>query len=317
MIDRLRVRHDLPRASVLLLADRARAAVRAARTADRRRRARARSTAARCASFVGALTTPPRRGPASLLARKSELGRRQARLPTGLRRPCRASFDVELADAAHETRRREGKRIAAYGASAKGSTLLNYFGIGSETLDFVVDRSTVKQGRYMPGVHLPIYPPAKLLEDHARLCPAADLELRRRDLAQQARVPPRGGKFIIPVPEPDGGVSDDRRRPGRSRSDGSRTSAERSCTCCDANDPHFIEFGEIYFSTRLPGVVKGWHRHREMTLNYACVSGRVKLVLYDDARARRRAASSWRSSSGRTNYSLVVIPPDSGTGSRA
>ena len=54
--------------------------------------------------------------------------------------------------------------MAAYGAAAKGSTLLNYFGIGRETLDFVVDRSTHKQGRYMPGVHLPIYPPEKLLE---------------------------------------------------------------------------------------------------------------------------------------------------------
>ena len=47
-------------------------------------------------------------------------------------------------------------------------------------------------------------------------------------------------------------------------------------------DPHFIEFGEIYFSSVYQGVVKGWHRHREMTLNYACVDGRVKLVLFDD-----------------------------------
>ena len=57
-----------------------------------------------------------------------------------------------------------GRRIAAYGASAKGSTLLNYFGIGAETLEFVVDRSTVKQGRYTPGTHLPILAPEKVLE---------------------------------------------------------------------------------------------------------------------------------------------------------
>jgi len=57
-----------------------------------------------------------------------------------------------------------GKRIAAYGAAAKGSTLLNYFGIGPEILDFVVDRSPYKQGRLMPGVRLPIYAPEKLLE---------------------------------------------------------------------------------------------------------------------------------------------------------
>ena len=55
-------------------------------------------------------------------------------------------------------------RLAAYGAAAKGSTLLNYFGIGRSELDFVVDRSTHKQGRYMPGVRLPICSPAKLLE---------------------------------------------------------------------------------------------------------------------------------------------------------
>src|SRR5436305_672393 len=52
--------------------------------------------------------------------------------------------------------RKDGKHVAAYGAAAKGSTLLNFFGLGAETLEYVVDRSTYKQGRYMPGVHLPI-----------------------------------------------------------------------------------------------------------------------------------------------------------------
>ena len=46
-------------------------------------------------------------------------------------------------------------------------------------------------------------------------------------------------------------------------------------------DPHFIEFGEIYFSTIYPGLVKGWHKHAQMTLNYACIHGRIKLVRYD------------------------------------
>ena len=52
--------------------------------------------------------------------------------------------------------RAEGKRIAAYGAAAKGATLINYVGIGSDLVDFVVDRNSFKQGRYMPGQHLPI-----------------------------------------------------------------------------------------------------------------------------------------------------------------
>ena len=49
-----------------------------------------------------------------------------------------------------------------------------------------------------------------------------------------------------------------------------------------ADDPHFIGFGEIYFSVVYPGVVKGWHLHQKMTLNYAVVTGMIKLVLYDE-----------------------------------
>src|SRR4029450_9547077 len=49
-----------------------------------------------------------------------------------------------------------------------------------------------------------------------------------------------------------------------------------------ADDPHFLQFGEIYFTSVSAGIVKGWHKHREMTLNYACIYGRVKLALYDD-----------------------------------
>src|SRR5207249_3273929 len=61
--------------------------------------------------------------------------------------------------------RASGKRIAAYGAAAKGSTLTNYCGIGSEMIDFVVDRSPHKQGRFMPGTRVPIFAPEKLLAD--------------------------------------------------------------------------------------------------------------------------------------------------------
>ncbi|MEK6325028.1 MAG: class I SAM-dependent methyltransferase [Acidobacteriota bacterium] len=95
----------------------------------------------------------------------------------------------------------QGKRIAVYGASAKGSTLMNYFHIGRETLDFVVDRSTVKQGYYTPGTHLPIYAPEKLLEEKPDYVLLLTWNFADEILAQQSEYRRQGGRFIVPIPE--------------------------------------------------------------------------------------------------------------------
>jgi SAM-dependent methyltransferase len=94
----------------------------------------------------------------------------------------------------------KGKRIAAYGAAAKGSTLLNTFGIGRDVLEFVADRSQHKQGRFMPGVRLPIVSPERLLESMPDYTLLLTWNFADEILEQQKEYRRLGGKFIIPIP---------------------------------------------------------------------------------------------------------------------
>jgi SAM-dependent methyltransferase len=94
-----------------------------------------------------------------------------------------------------------GCTIAAYGASAKGSTLLNFLGVGGETIDFVADRSPIKQGLFTPGTHLPIVPPEKLLEDKPDYALLLVWNFADEVLSQQRAYRDLGGRFIIPVPD--------------------------------------------------------------------------------------------------------------------
>lgn len=76
-----------------------------------------------------------------------------------------------------------------------------------------------------------------------------------------------------------------------------------------STDAHFDRFGEIYFSCVYPGVVKGWHRHTQMTLHYAVVTGQIKLALYDDRKGSSTCGQTQEIHLGESNYVLVKIPP--------
>ena len=74
-------------------------------------------------------------------------------------------------------------------------------------------------------------------------------------------------------------------------------------------DPHFIEFGEIYFATIYKNVIKGWHKHQEMTLNYVCITGRIKLVIYDDRENSPTQGGLMEVYLGTDSHMLTIIPP--------
>jgi dTDP-4-dehydrorhamnose 3,5-epimerase len=76
------------------------------------------------------------------------------------------------------------------------------------------------------------------------------------------------------------------------------------------DDPWFDRFGEIYFSLVYPGVVKGWHLHKVMTLNYAVITGRIKLVLYDEREKSPTRGELQEIFSGEDSYCLITVPPN-------
>jgi SAM-dependent methyltransferase len=98
--------------------------------------------------------------------------------------------------------RARGATVAAYGAAAKGATLVNSTGLGTDLIDFIVDRNTHKQGKYLPGARIPILDPAVLLERQPDYLLLLAWNLKNEIMTQQAEYARRGGKFIVPVPRP-------------------------------------------------------------------------------------------------------------------
>jgi SAM-dependent methyltransferase len=99
------------------------------------------------------------------------------------------------------TSKAQGKSIIGYGAAAKGNTLLNYCGIRSDYLDYVVDLSPHKQGLYLPGTHIPIYPPNEILRTKPDFVLILPWNISSEVIEQNASIRDWGGKFIVAIPE--------------------------------------------------------------------------------------------------------------------
>ena len=108
---------------------------------------------------------------------------------------------AELLELLNELKR-QGLRVAAYGASAKGSTMLSYLNAGPELVEFVVDRNVHKHGKFMPGVHNPIYGPEAIAQRRPDYLLLLVWNLKDEIMRQQDAFRRAGGKFIIPIPSP-------------------------------------------------------------------------------------------------------------------
>jgi SAM-dependent methyltransferase len=106
------------------------------------------------------------------------------------------AFVAFLTDAASR-----GKRVAGYGAPAKATTLLNYCGVGTDLVAFTADKNPYKQGKLIPGVRIPIFPPEKIFETKPDYVVIFPWNIRDEIIQQMADIRSWGGQFVIPIPE--------------------------------------------------------------------------------------------------------------------
>jgi hypothetical protein len=97
--------------------------------------------------------------------------------------------------------KKRGKSIAGYGAPGKGNTLLNYCGIRTDFLDYTVDRSPHKQGKFLPGTHIPVHAPEKIAETKPDYIMIVPWNLQKEIAKQLGYVREWGGRLFVPIPE--------------------------------------------------------------------------------------------------------------------
>jgi len=97
--------------------------------------------------------------------------------------------------------KRKGKTIVGYGAPGKGNTMLNYCGVRSDFIDYTVDRNTYKHGKFLPGTHIPIFPPEKIRETKPDYVLILPWNFRDEIMEQVGYIREWGGQFVVPIPE--------------------------------------------------------------------------------------------------------------------
>jgi len=141
-----------------------------------------------------------------ITARVAELRARE--IDAGLDR---LAYYADFAERVRETKRklldfliaakRAGKSIVGYGAPGKGNTLLNYCGIRTDFLDYTVDRNPYKHGRFLPGTHIPIFPPGRIRDTQPDYVLILPWNVKQEIMSQLAYIREWGGQFVIPIPE--------------------------------------------------------------------------------------------------------------------
>ena len=97
--------------------------------------------------------------------------------------------------------KRKGKQVVGYGAPGKGNTLLNYCGIRTDFLDYTVDRNPYKQGKFLPGTHIPIYAPERIFETRPDYVLILPWNFKDEIIQQMKSIGEWGGQFVVPIPE--------------------------------------------------------------------------------------------------------------------
>lgn len=98
--------------------------------------------------------------------------------------------------------RQQGKSVAGYGAPGKGNTLLNYCGIRADLVEYTVDRNPYKHGKFLPGTHIPIYPPERIAQTRPDYVFILPWNLKDEIVAQLSYVREWGGNLVVPIPQP-------------------------------------------------------------------------------------------------------------------